>query len=335
MDWDRVESSYGIRLPRDYKEFVERFPAGTFYEYLVPWWPGEGVFVDEVRDQIETAAQAWAGEKRDQPDFPYDFYPVPGGLFPWAMVELQFLLCWDTRGADPDRWPVVACDQRLRRWRRWDSTMGEFLCTLLTDEATREHFGLAKTVAEAPFKPFDQPAPPPLSPAPDTEYWIRAPRWPVAQPRDRTDELRQQLPAPAAPPSTDWASFERIVGQAPPVDYRRFIETFGPGRVGSFIVTAPVDLPAEHSIRALNEDVLRNAVELRIRRNHLARAPLFTEPGGAIAWGRFDDGRIALWHPAFDRPDDRSVVVVNRFWSTLASTDRSATAYLLTEVLGR
>jgi len=213
--------------------------------------------------------------------------------------------------------------------------MGEFLCTLLTDEATREHFGLAKTVAEAPFKPFDQPAPPPLSPAPDTEYWIRAPRWPVAQPRDRTDELRQQLPAPAAPPSTDWASFERIVGQAPPVDYRRFIETFGPGRVGSFIVTAPVDLPAEHSIRALNEDVLRNAVELRIRGNHLARAPLFTEPGGAIAWGRFDDGRIALWHPAFDRPDDRSVVVVNRFWSTLASTDRSATAYLLTEVLGR
>jgi hypothetical protein len=86
-------------------------------------------------------------------------------------------------------------------------------------------------------------------------------------------------------------------------------------------------------MQALNESVLGEWVELRVRGNHSARAPLFTEPGGAVAWGRFDDGRTALWHPAFDRPEDRPVVVVAAEWSTLAMTGRSATDFLLNEVL--
>ncbi|KAB2588667.1 SMI1/KNR4 family protein, partial [Streptomyces arboris] len=40
VDWDRVETEIGTRLPADYKEYVYWFGPGGFDEYLVVCVPG-------------------------------------------------------------------------------------------------------------------------------------------------------------------------------------------------------------------------------------------------------------------------------------------------------
>ncbi|MFD0558685.1 hypothetical protein FB566_4638 [Stackebrandtia endophytica] len=89
----------------------------------VPW-------VAKVEQMLETLRVFRRGS-----DFPYEFWPEPGGLVPWADVNGDLLFCWRTVGDDPDAWPVVVADNGVSEWSEFDGTASACLVELLQGTA--------------------------------------------------------------------------------------------------------------------------------------------------------------------------------------------------------
>jgi hypothetical protein len=129
-DWPELESSLRLRLPSGYKKYVELFPPGTcrgsfsVYHPMDDWRGSLAETMTRTGEQFQDSAdlrsfriQAAKMRKglaeRPEPEFPFDFYPEDGGLVPWAMWEIDLILCWDSTGSDPDAWPVLLVNDRL------------------------------------------------------------------------------------------------------------------------------------------------------------------------------------------------------------------------------
>lgn len=109
-DWAAIEGDLGVPFPAEFKAYVRSFPAGGFrrLEILHPELstrPSQFGLVEAVRE-YSGSLKTWA-RTFDDPG-PYDFYPEPGGLIPWADYEADYFLCWLPNSDDPDRWPIIA-----------------------------------------------------------------------------------------------------------------------------------------------------------------------------------------------------------------------------------
>lgn len=127
VDWPAVETVLGTPLPRDYKEVVDLFGAGSFDEYvdlLVPGYPGSDL----------VAGAQWDGVNAADLFKPYSAYPATGGLLRWGGSEQEIVFCWLTGADDPDDWPVLV-QSDFDTWERYDCGFGEFMVRMLTDAA--------------------------------------------------------------------------------------------------------------------------------------------------------------------------------------------------------
>lgn len=125
VDWPAVETTLGTGLPRDYKEVVDLFGAGSFDEYIDLHVPGclrSDLVRSAQRDRKQAADLFW----------PYNAYPAPGGLLRWGGSEQEIVFCWQTGAADPDDWPVLV-QADLVTWERYDCGFGEFMVRMLMD----------------------------------------------------------------------------------------------------------------------------------------------------------------------------------------------------------
>jgi hypothetical protein len=109
-DWALAEEALGLRLPADFKALVSRYGVGQFGD--IGLWDkltgGVSSFVKLAyrdRDHIRQLREEFPE------DFPYPFYPEPGGLLEWASTGTGSRLCWLTEG-EPDGWPVVVWNLR-------------------------------------------------------------------------------------------------------------------------------------------------------------------------------------------------------------------------------
>lgn len=127
VDWPAVETALGTALPRDYKEVVDVFGAGSFDEYidlLVPGYPGS---------DLVSSAQ-WDGVNAADMFQPYSAHPATGGLLRWGGSEQEIVFCWLTGADDPDDWPVLV-QSDFDTWERYDCGFGEFVVRLLSETA--------------------------------------------------------------------------------------------------------------------------------------------------------------------------------------------------------
>jgi hypothetical protein len=136
-----------------------------------------------------------------------------------------------------------------------------------------------------PADPVRQPTAVAPGPRPAHEYFAARGRA-----VDEFHELATLLGAPPAPHG------EPLPDGLPP-DYRRFLATYGPGRLGDIVVPAPGVLLAD--------------VHLRLRLAHFPCA-VHPERGGLIAWGRTDDGGILAWAPTTGDPQNWGTVAISR-----------------------
>ncbi|WP_157436293.1 hypothetical protein [Actinospica robiniae] len=70
----------------------------------------------------------------DEETYPFPIHPEPDGLLIWGYNGNTDVCFWDTREADPDRWPVVVFLLSSRSWERFDGGMAEFLLAILRGE---------------------------------------------------------------------------------------------------------------------------------------------------------------------------------------------------------
>ncbi|MFE3112391.1 hypothetical protein ACFXKJ_29935 [Kitasatospora indigofera] len=159
LPWDLAEEVAGVRLPADYRAFVDLFGPGGLRGELgvvtprpLPGRPiGVGALSRMVNGLVNGTGAAFKQMREDSPDLcPYPVHPEPGGLLPWAGNYNGDHCFWLTEGDDPDCWPVVVW---LRGgfpcgWHRYDMGMARFLLLALSGEdPTLDDLGVATSTA--------------------------------------------------------------------------------------------------------------------------------------------------------------------------------------------
>ncbi|WP_156178913.1 hypothetical protein [Saccharothrix sp. ST-888] len=155
IDWPSVEERLGLTLPTDYKDLAERFGSGEFDGFLwlsTPDTPSthHDLIAEAHSLGVFASAVADAGNLYN----PYAIFPAPGGLLRWADSVQADQFYWLTDSADPDRWPIIACNEDGDQWERFDGSTAEFIHRVLTD--TRHPFSVAQFFDTHTFESFER-----------------------------------------------------------------------------------------------------------------------------------------------------------------------------------
>jgi hypothetical protein len=145
LPWEQAQVVAGVRLPADYRAFVDLFGRGELRGELgivtprsLPGQPlGVGA-VSRMINNIDKQTGTVFRQLREDPitSCPFPVYPEPGGLLHWGGNYNGDHCFWLTEGDDPDHWPVVVW---LRGWladgwHRYDMGMARFLLLALSGE---------------------------------------------------------------------------------------------------------------------------------------------------------------------------------------------------------
>ncbi|MER5636184.1 hypothetical protein ABT095_04435 [Kitasatospora sp. NPDC002227] len=143
IDWPSVEARLGSPLPTDYQRLAERFGSGEFDGFLGLCTPDSPAGRhDLVTRALKAGELASADPGSRDLHSPYRLFPAPGGLLQWADSVQGDQFFWLTGNADPDRWPVVACNDDGDIWAWFEGSTTEFVHRVLTDD--RHPFSVAR-----------------------------------------------------------------------------------------------------------------------------------------------------------------------------------------------
>ena len=130
-EWARVEHELGVRLPEDYKKFVQIYGSGMIDGFVVvlnPFSANRNInLIEAGRLDREALAELRAGYPDD---YRHDLYPAPGGLLPFAITDNANVFYWNTNG-EPDRWTVVVYEGRGPAYCEFGRGMSDVLAGLL------------------------------------------------------------------------------------------------------------------------------------------------------------------------------------------------------------
>jgi hypothetical protein len=104
--WEVIETQLRTPLPQDYKDLVRLYGLGIFFGSVKLFHPAG----QNIADSIVLNALDFQRANEDNPDAPT--YPRPGGLLICGTtVNRDYIckdyICWLTRGATPEEWPIV------------------------------------------------------------------------------------------------------------------------------------------------------------------------------------------------------------------------------------
>ncbi|MFI6154413.1 SMI1/KNR4 family protein [Kitasatospora sp. NPDC051170] len=140
--WGDSVERLGVRMPSDYREFVERYGHVQFGDdlvvaapVLVPVVPGGNCF-DGIYYFNKDLGEMLEGWYEWSPEIgrPYETFPARGCLLGWGNNTISDYFCWDTSAGDPDLWTVVVWRFDISEMIRFDGGMTEFLAAVLTGE---------------------------------------------------------------------------------------------------------------------------------------------------------------------------------------------------------
>jgi hypothetical protein len=130
--WREIEERLGVKLPRDYREFVFAYGSGLFaglYRVYNPFAASEYI---ALLPQGKRVCDMNRECQRSSPErFPYPYYPEPGGLLPWGNDENGNDYYWLTEGL-PTKWVVVQDNNRGEGIRVQPYSMTGFLVGILS-----------------------------------------------------------------------------------------------------------------------------------------------------------------------------------------------------------
>jgi hypothetical protein len=133
--WPSIESTIGVALPQDYKDYIETYGSGQIGRFL---WPANPFSQNKwltLQNQIVVRLHSLKAIKEEwgEEECPYPLYPEVGGLLPWGYTSNGDTLFWLTRGA-PQAWSVVINEARGSEFEQFSDSMTGFLTKLITGE---------------------------------------------------------------------------------------------------------------------------------------------------------------------------------------------------------
>ncbi|GIE78128.1 hypothetical protein Aph02nite_40780 [Actinoplanes philippinensis] len=134
VDWAAVESSVGLRLPADYKAYIDEYGIGFVNRLFAVRHPTTA----EGRFNLLRAPEQWEGPDAEEEYLETHLTAPP---LPLGIGRNRLMLCadsddtqiyWDTSNDDPDAWSVVVGDDDGDTWQAVDLTLVETLLQLFT-----------------------------------------------------------------------------------------------------------------------------------------------------------------------------------------------------------
>lgn len=136
--WAEVQSELGLRLPIDYKYYINTYGSGWINDFLYVLNPFAGSkHLELIRNILQILNSLRANKERSgTEEVPYPLYAEPGGLLPWGFTDDGHTLYWITIGNNPDKWKVVIGESRGSEWEEYNDYMVDLLVKLLSGERT-------------------------------------------------------------------------------------------------------------------------------------------------------------------------------------------------------
>ncbi|MFG2975619.1 SMI1/KNR4 family protein [Streptomyces sp. NPDC048331] len=123
--WEAAEEHLGVRLPADYKAFLDVYGPGAFDGFLWMDRPMEGT-ADEQARLWPLSERPSSGTDRD----PFPFRPRAGGLIEWGGEEGGTTYYLLPEEPDPADWRVVV-ETEEGEWHEVPGPVTEFLLGLV------------------------------------------------------------------------------------------------------------------------------------------------------------------------------------------------------------
>jgi hypothetical protein len=129
--WRKAEAMIGLKLPRDYRDFVFSYGSGLFAGFYRVYNPFAASEWTSLISQVQMVCKNDRSSQQSFPDrFPYPYYPEPGGLLPWGNDENGNDYFWLTKGP-PTKWQVAQNEGRERGFKIQPFSMTGFLVAVL------------------------------------------------------------------------------------------------------------------------------------------------------------------------------------------------------------
>jgi hypothetical protein len=161
IGFEQFERDLGVTLPSSYKQLVQVYGQGVWFDILHVLNPFYAWLND--REPWLCRARGYAGgpswcdrlrESRKQfpDDFIYPIHPEPGGVFPWAFLD-EAVLYWLMEGP-ASQWPTLLGDNDSQRdWPRYDMTVTQLLWGLAANDKSVAGTALATWIS--PYRAED------------------------------------------------------------------------------------------------------------------------------------------------------------------------------------
>lgn len=131
IDWVSLETKLGVKLPTEYKQFIEKFGTVNFgpsdyYDFITilnPFCQNTYINIDVMLHYEE----AYRLLKKEFPaDFPRPHFPQSGSSLAWAITNDGDYFIWDIYG-HPDEWKVGIFDRGMQKEVLFELETLEFL----------------------------------------------------------------------------------------------------------------------------------------------------------------------------------------------------------------
>ena len=131
-DWEKVEDSYEIKFPNDYKSFIEYYGEGGINEFLWILSPFSEYENLNTIFKFNEMREAYEIMKIDFPKMcEFEFWRNGKGIFPWGITDNGDELFWNYKG---DIVEIVVYESRYANNMSYIMSMEDFLCGLLSKE---------------------------------------------------------------------------------------------------------------------------------------------------------------------------------------------------------
>lgn len=127
--WEVIEEQLRTRLPQDYKDLMRVYGSGKFVDLF-------GIYHPLGQTKWDSIVYNALMLQRSSGDCRLPIYPMPGGLLVCGLTDDGAYICWLTRGATPEEWPIVLWDVRPRteeeEFTMFECDLTDFIAGVLT-----------------------------------------------------------------------------------------------------------------------------------------------------------------------------------------------------------
>ncbi|MFF4393833.1 SMI1/KNR4 family protein [Streptomyces sp. NPDC001552] len=126
--WEAAEEHLGVRLPADYKAFLDLYGPGAFDGFLWMDRPVDGT-AEELARLWPPSGRGCTGSGSGSRRYPFPFRPQAGGLIEWGGDEGGAVYSFLPEEPDPVDWRVVV-ETEEGDWHEVPGPVTEFLLDL-------------------------------------------------------------------------------------------------------------------------------------------------------------------------------------------------------------